>query len=154
MWENRKLASWVVSCVLSALHFNQDAEIVWWNVWLLAQKNKCSERRKLPACRQTMCSLAGNWSKAATDGRNGVFLRHFWLASPGSPPKDKESWSETAVSSTPSLCNTHTRAVCCCFLCQLVVFTLSAPWARGVTRGWRCSLTASLWVDGGSKTCF
>lgn len=128
MWENRKLSSWVVSFLLSALHFNQYAEIVWWNVWLLPQKNRRSERRKLPACRQTTRSFAGKWLKAATDGRKGKREAFVWdtfdQPSPGFSPKEKESWSETAVSSTLPLCNTYTRTICCCFLCQRVVFSV------------------------------
>lgn len=140
-----KTGSWVVSFLLSALHFNQYAEILWWNVWLLPKKNKCLERRKLPACRHTTWSFAGNWLKAATDGRKGPSETPW--ASLRLVFHQKTRRAEVKPLS-PALCrcatHTCTCVLCCCFLCQLVVFTLSASWARSYTRGWRCSLTASL----------
>lgn len=45
MWENRKLASWVVFFLLSAMHFNPYAETVLWKVWLLPPKKTKSSGR-------------------------------------------------------------------------------------------------------------
>lgn len=152
MWKNRKLASWVVS--FSCLHFNRYAETVWWKVWLLQQKNKrstqfaekknaggffCSKSITGPGSWHKRCSTETPWSSFGL-----FFFSHL-----------KTRRAEVKALS-PALCccaththaRTHTRVAFAVVSSANLLFSRSQhPARRGVTRGWRCSLTASLGVQ-------
>lgn len=142
MWENRKLASWVVFFLLSAMHFNPYAETVLWKVWLLPPKKtkssgrvenrerekKKNKKKKAATCKKKMsvqCLVsviegerrARNEPKEKEKKRCSSPVESFWLVLARFPPKKKRRAEAKPLS--PALCMT----ACCCATGPHTLFT-------------------------------
>lgn len=158
MWENRKLASWVVSffCLLCTLtHMRKQC---YGKCDFCHRQTRCSERGDdekngslytsqnfLPPVKTDYRQRHINRKSHPRCFSRFLFSRGWnFLAGLSGFPPEEESWSETAVSSMGACCcATDVHAICFCFLYQLVVFTLSASCRQGITRGWHCFLTTA-----------
>lgn len=160
MWENRKLASWVVSffCLLCTLtHMRKQC---YGKCDFCHRQTRCSEwgddekNGNLYTSQNFLPPAKTDYRQRYKNRKSKVFLSEH--ADEGSWPalldfhqgrRAEAKPLSPALCMSACCCATDVHTICFCFLYQLVVFTLSASCRQGITRGWHCFLTtASLTV--------